>query len=576
MPSPTSQLWQTSIIALFASLILIWATFFLINGWAKKQKLILVTLIVLLGFGFITAKSSILSAYYNYDSAEEYLVYAHSGPGVKTVMDQIDEISKRLTGNKDMVVAYDNHSLYPYWWYLRDYPNQKYFADNPGKDILEAPVVLVGVDNYGKVEPILRKAYDQYEYVRVWWPNQDYWTPSYLMGFLQNQDTRWDFIHGVLDIWLNRDYTEYAAVTGKDMTTENWNPSQKFSMFVRKDVASSAWEFGAPAFDESLLVNDYEEQLVLLEEKSVILLNDETLGSLNAPRDIALSENESFFVADSRNHRIVEFSLDGDYLNSFGSSSIGLEDKNGKFNEPWGLTVAPDGSIFVADTWDHQIEKFDAKGNYVTSWGVFANGADPYAMYGPRDVVIDNDGNVLMSDTGNKRITVFTQNGLAINSFGSYGVLAGEFDEPVGIAYDAERNILFVADAWNQRMQSFLATGNNAGYAPLYQWDVNSWYGQDLENKPYIAIGSDGRILVADPIFSSITLFEPDGTYVATLQDANNGLGMASGLAVTDDGLLLVSDGSNNVIHVYEYPIVEALPKEVIEPDLVDITPVSE
>ena len=59
------------------------------------------------------------------------------------------------------------------------------------------------------------------------------------------------------------------------------------------------------------------------------------------------------------------------------------------------LTVAPDGSLYVADTWDSQIEKFDDQCNYQTSWGYFANVEDLYAMYGPRDVVVDNQGIVI-------------------------------------------------------------------------------------------------------------------------------------------------------------------------------------
>ena len=561
LPVPGPAGWQKALIALLGSLILFAGSWFLISEWEKKQKWIWLTLLVLGGFGFLTAKSAIISSYYNYDSAEEYLVYAHSGPGVKTAMAQIDDISARLTGGKDLVVAYDNQSLYPYWWYLREYDNQKYFADAPGKDILDAPVVLSGVENYGLVEPILRNNYDQYEYVRVWWPNQDYYTLDYLMGFLKNKDTRWDFLHAVVDIWVKRDYTQYGLVLGKDMNTENWNPSQKFSLFVRKDVSSMIWDYGSPETSPINTAPEYEEVNVALEETNVILLNDETYGTLNAPRDLDFSTHDTIYVADSRNHRIVEFSLDGSFVQTIGSVSKGIEDNTAKFNEPWGLTVAPDGSLYVADTWDSQIEKFDDQGNYQTSWGYFANVEDLYAMYGPRDVIVDNQGIVLMTDTGNKRITAFTQDGSALLSFGSYGLQPGEFDEPVGLAYDAEKNILYVADTWNQRIQAFIGTGVPGQYVQMLQWDVNAWYGQDLENKPYLAIGPDGRILVADPLYAVIYVYDPDGSYVATLQDVTLGLGMVSGLAVSDDGLLYVSDGKNNVIHVYHYPNLSSTAK---------------
>ena len=104
-------------------------------------------------------------------------------------------------------------------------------------------------------------------------------------------------------------------------------------------------------------------------------------------------------------------------------------------------------------------------------------------------------------------------------------------------------------------------TGVPGQYVQMLQWDVNAWYGQDLENKPYLAIGPDGRILVADPLYAVIYVYDPDGSYVATLQDVTLGLGMVSGLAVSDDGLLYVSDGKNNVIHVYLYPNLSSTAK---------------
>ena len=33
----------------------------------------------------------------------------------------------------------------------------------------------VGSENYGKIEPIVGQAFDRFEYVRMWWPTQDYY-----------------------------------------------------------------------------------------------------------------------------------------------------------------------------------------------------------------------------------------------------------------------------------------------------------------------------------------------------------------------------------------------------------------
>ena len=104
------------------------------------------------------------------------------------------------------------------------------------------------------------------------------------------------------------------------------------------------------------------------------------------------------------------------------------------FNEPWGMAVAPDGSVYVADTWNHRIQKFTPDGKFLLMFGFFGQAESPEAFWGPRDVVVDREGRVFVTDTGNKRVVVFDSQGQFITQFGTTGVGLGQLDEPVGIA----------------------------------------------------------------------------------------------------------------------------------------------
>ena len=79
--------------------------------------------------------------------------------------------------------------------------------------------------------------------------------------------------------------------------------------------------------------------------------------------------------------------------------------------------------VYVADTWNHRIVKFDRDGKWIASWGSFGDGVDLYSMWGPREVSIGPAGLVYVADTGYKRISVFTQDGVEVRQIGKGGLL---------------------------------------------------------------------------------------------------------------------------------------------------------
>ena len=134
--------------------------------------------LILIAFFFmslVTARSAYRAAFINYDNPKEFLVYAHAADGPKLILEQVEEISRRTTTGLDIKVAYDNHGLYPFWWYFRNYPNKIVYLENPTRSLEEAPLIIAGQDKYAKLDPIVKDNYTPYEYMRLWWPMQDYW-----------------------------------------------------------------------------------------------------------------------------------------------------------------------------------------------------------------------------------------------------------------------------------------------------------------------------------------------------------------------------------------------------------------
>jgi sugar lactone lactonase YvrE len=183
---------------------------------------------------------------------------------------------------------------------------------------------------------------------------------------------------------------------------------------------------------------------------------------------------------------------------------------DGQFNEPWGVAVDGAGQIYVADTWNGRIQVFKPDGVFVAAWGYFntTNGelGDPMALFGPRGLAVDASGNLLVADTGNKRILRFTPGGELLQQTGGGGVALGRFEEPTDVAVDPRDGSVFVADAWNRRIQKL-----DPNLQPLAEWPVPSWASQNLYHKPYLTVTGTGDVYATDPANFRVLVYNSAG-----------------------------------------------------------------
>ncbi len=268
----------------------------------------------------LSARAAFRASFINYDSAKEYLVYAHAAPGPKEVLKQVEEISNRISGDKSIQVAYSSDTLYPYWWYFRDYPNHRWYQANPTRDLRDFPIVIAGEDVFSKIDTVLGDNFIKYETIRLWWPNQDYYNLTWnrIWGAIKDPKMR----SAVFNIWLNRDYSEYATLTSQTgvLSPETWSPAAKMRVYIRRDIVSEIWEFGAsPAVLSPAETDPYAEKMVTLSPVQVIGASGSEQGQFQAPRGIKIAPDGSIYVADSRNNRIQHFAADGTVLQVWGS-----------------------------------------------------------------------------------------------------------------------------------------------------------------------------------------------------------------------------------------------------------------
>ena len=290
-------------------------------------------------------------------------------------------------------------------------------------------------------------------------------------------------------------------------------------------------------------------------------------GQFQYPRGIAVDSSGNVYVADSWNDRIQKFDSCGTFLVKWGGYGTG----DGQFNLPRGIAADSSGNVYVADTKNYRIQKFSSIDgiNYTIAakWGSYGPGDGQFNL--PHGIAADSSGNVYVADSSNDRIQKFNSSGTLLAKWGSQGSGDGEFRWPYGIAADSSGNVynVYVADQLNHRIQKFDSNG-----AFLLEWgSLGSGDGQ-FRYPHGIAVDLSGDVYVTDFDDDRIQKFDSDGNFITKWGSYGSGEGEFNnpyGIAVDYSGIVYVLDTFNNRIQKFregtnEAPVADAGPDQTV------------
>ena len=305
--------------------------------------------------------------------------------------------------------------------------------------------------------------------------------------------------------------------------------SQDATIYVRKDITGTGALAPLQIQVQDTSARDYPAEADALPAARVF--GPSAPGGLREPRGLSVDPQGNLYVADTKNSRIVVFDGNGGFVRAFGA----LGEGDGQLKEPCGVAFGPDGLVYVADTWNHRIARFTPDGQWRGAWVA----KDP-GFFGPRALVFAK-GFLDVADTGNKRIVRFDADGNVAGTWGGGGTDPGRFVEPVGLAADAAGRI-WVADTGNHRIQVFEFDGAFVRQFPVYGW-------KDFYTEPYLAAGPSDSVFATDSWKGRVAHYDAAGALSRSYKA--EGLKSPTGIVIDPFGRIIVSDRANDRIYAW-------------------------
>jgi DNA-binding beta-propeller fold protein YncE len=271
-------------------------------------------------------------------------------------------------------------------------------------------------------------------------------------------------------------------------------------------------------------------------------LNSDFDTALDKPMDIASSKSFTF-VSDTNNKRVVVYDLAGSPLYHFGEEG----NKPGQFRFPYGISVDPDGRVFVADLYNGNISIFDEKGNFI----------EYFAQKYTKDKIMTSPGGirivkekVYVTDIQQNKVFVFDLKGELMLQIGSAGKDNGEFIAPNAVTADEEGNI-FVVDTGNQRVQVFDKEGK---FIRIINGSKDGKGESNFVNPRGIGIDSRGYVYVVSNLTHMIYGFTKEGEQMfqfGSMGEGNGQFNLPNGLFIDDQDHVYITDTLNLRVSVF-------------------------
>jgi len=257
-------------------------------------------------------------------------------------------------------------------------------------------------------------------------------------------------------------------------------------------------------------------------------------------------------------------------------SSIIADTGDNDFNDPSGITIDSNHNIYISDTGNHRIKKYNSAGVFIGWWGLDDQGTASFHNIGSGRTsqsgnaefafkypqkIFEKSGTLYIADTNNHRIQKIHSDHTDANyinwwgkgtttswntgSGANQGSLTGELSFPFGMAIDSGTNSLFITNTFNHRIEKIDASNNITSLLKFGYTPETIRYIRDIKI-------NNNKIYLADSY--SIKVFDLSGNYLYSfgkMGTAQSEFFMLEGIELDENENIIVADTGNHRIQIF-------------------------
>ena len=263
--------------------------------------------------------------------------------------------------------------------------------------------------------------------------------------------------------------------------------------------------------------------------KSLKIINN--YSNLGRSWGITFSRNGKWAITDYSTSFVYIYDSKDELVKMIGSPGM----KNDQFECPFGIAFDDNNHLYVVDSGNSRIQKFDLKGNYLFQFGA-------EKLRNARDITIHNN-RVFVADKADRCVAVFDTDGQFC-----YTIKSQHLRTPCGITVGVN-NQLYVADCDNHCIHSFTLDGNYISKFGTKGTGLGQLY------KPWgVAADQRGNLLVTDTNNHHVSIFDKDGVCIhcfGTKGQGNGEFNIPVGIALSPSGNIYICDYENKRIQKF-------------------------